>query len=311
MRMKDGFEVSFEASVDRLNRFRCSAVVDRIDVEVWSDRKTQARHLQNRLANAGCFHCSACDREGHSFLAKFNEIRSFSSLMDGLSEAGIDMQKSMPVSRVEVAIDAWPRTAGDEDAMQGLFCESVICLGENWVNPRFVRGRASEKDVRFLDKYAELRTLIAQGYTFYAGNRADPLSFKIYLKKTDNGQCLPKDQWRLRHELTFKRLRGADGELLGWHDFRFEKLAKLLPVLCFRGSQEIRGAASANRKFSGEMMLALGRQHVELLPRLASWTTPAMAGARRRKSRLLQANKFAQARMVYEPLRALSRRWAA
>jgi len=306
--MSDGFDISLGASVDRLNMFHCSAVVDRIDIFVWSNRKTQPFHLKRRLAEHGCAFCHARGDDGHQFKVDFNAVPSFSNLIDALRDADIDVARPIPVEAMEVAIDAWPRTPGDLMAMHQLFVENVICLGPGLRKSRFSKGRLYTLP---LESYSQMRRLVEDGYTFYCGDDGDPVEFKIYSKITDNKKPLPSKHWRLRHELTFNFPKGSMSHLLGLDGFRFEELAELLPVFCPKDMKDVPAKGKHPIWSSLAFREANAKLHVEASPRIAEWAPLSRFGLRRKRSRLLRANSFAQSRLVYEPLRALSRRWSA
>ncbi len=221
-------------------KFKCE--LDFIEVRVHLQRTTNFQTVR-RLSKATFV--KAIDKgpgdESNTFELKFNDPGRWSTVtaaVQALEEVHGCRSPAIVVT-MEVSFDAYSRSQDLQSLVNiaGRFLQwSTINLSAN-VRSASTPGSAASVEVSHTQNLKKL----AQGETFYEGDKTDDVTRRTYVKTTDGAGTnaegtpikLPLDQWRARTEVT---LRGASLPALLLSEaatqFKFTELARFFKFRC-------------------------------------------------------------------------------
>jgi hypothetical protein len=218
-----------------LKQFRATAVIDWLDVEIRTERRTQHRHVRAALAEI-----TGIDRwwaEGidlqpgdvtDTFRIRFhdelaNNYQELRGVLDALARR-FPFAAEPTIAGIEISCDFWHKQQSVE-ATRALTYRLQTSLFAPGTNHRQYNGDSSSN--QFLDKPGHR---INPAYNLRINDKADPISWHCYHKRTDKKQPIPLRLQRARVEVTLQGdalQQHGFGLLSGLQHFPFETLASL------------------------------------------------------------------------------------
>lgn len=224
-----------QAANSALKQFRATAVIDWIDVEIRTERRTQHWHIRaalKEITGVDRWWAGAMDVQqgstAETFRIRFHDelatnYQQLCAALDALARR-FPFASEPTIAGIEISCDFWHKQQSVE-ATRALTYRLQTSLFAPGTNHRQYNSDSNSN--QFLDKPGHR---INPAYNLRIGNELDAISWQSYHKRTDRKQPLPLCQQRARVEVT---LRGdalqqyGFGLLSGLQHFPFETLASL------------------------------------------------------------------------------------
>lgn len=230
----------YQTADSALKEFRATAVIDWLDVQISTERRTQHQYVRKALlAITGIDHwwAEAINIQPgdvtDTFRIRFhdelaNNYHHLCAVFNALAKR-IPLAAEPIIAGIEISCDFWHKQQSVE-ATRALTYRLQTSLFAPGTNHRQYNSDSNSN--QFLDKPGHR---INPAYNLRIGNELDAISWQSYHKRTDRKQPLPLRQQRARVEVT---LRGdalqqyGFGLLSGLQHFPFETLASLFTFRC-------------------------------------------------------------------------------
>lgn len=286
------------------SQFKFKAVVDWTDIEIQTARTTNSPAIRRRLnlilrlPQGKNVYVKPVDKEASGsatmFRLRIQDPKNWEQtdkILQRLEEHYV-FAREPKVRAIEVAVDAYSRREATDHELAEF---SVNCY-RNMThlvseNRRVYRNYGSRVESPHLRK-PQFINRIEDGYQIGIGNKTDALYQHAYLKTTDDGHILPKEEYRARIEIRLQGREIQDEDFEDWKNFKFQSLSK------YFNFRKLKNDLNPSMQFlSGEASFQIGERglrNTSVGPRLYSPNTEADTSLNEK---------------IYEALRELSRRW--
>jgi hypothetical protein len=293
------------ANIGQMNytRFRFKAVIDWIEIEIYTATSTNFQTVQRRLndilrlSEGRNAYVKACESGagGSALVFRFriynpSDWQEVIVKLQKLEEL-IAFSKQPKVTAIEVAFDAYSKGEAKNDELAQLVSSyyrnlTLFVSG----NRRLYKGKGSPKYANIRPEF--LVKDISEGWQIGIGNDDDDRYQHAYLKTTDDGELLPAEEHRARLEI---RLQGEEISHLTFEDWKKYSFQSLSRFFKFRRRKD-------------EKLDPLMQFIAEINPQIGERGKPKIAGKNRLYLRHTEADKVLNQK-AFDALRNLSERW--
>jgi hypothetical protein len=216
--------------------FRFEAVVDFIEIEIYTAAPTQGKAIQRKCKLFGITYAQRRGGRGSYagkvFRIRLYDVKNFSALQSKIASIANEFPFARPaiVTMIEVAFDGYLKeglNGGGHYADLAMLAASMAYRVANPVsqNTRTYAGyRGSPQALpRFIEALARQ---IAEGRNVGIGNKRDNKYQHCYLKTVDRNERLPAALHRARFEVRLAGTGLPNQNVDAWRDFKFETLAR-------------------------------------------------------------------------------------